>query len=193
MSSKQRVGIMIDTESLGLGPKSVMLQFAAVVFDRDDPETILREIEEYFPAQPQIKLGRTVEFSTILFWMQQPDAARTKMALNSGDDFDELAALFNSIGRKLTQVMEEYPDYEVFARGTQHDIPMIQSLFDDLGQPTPWHYDRISDLKTLMKEAKVGKREVPVRAGLIPHHALSDCKSQIDCLAYTWHKLSAQA
>jgi hypothetical protein len=192
----KRVGIMIDSESLGLEPKSVMTQFAFIAFDMDDPESIIKEDEYYLPIQPQIKpLGRTVNGDTIIWWMDQPDAARKMFRQNRGNDYDELVALVQSAARKIGQVIADVTElggtYEVISRGTDHDFPMIQSLFDDLGLEAPWKYDAKMDLRTVMKEAGIKKGDVEVRAGLVPHHALSDCRYQIDCLIEAWRRKGA--
>jgi hypothetical protein len=44
-----------------------------------------------------------------------------------------------------------------------------------------------------MKEAGVGKKDVEARHGLIQHHALSDCRYQIDCLVESWRRKNAKS
>ena len=192
MTTKQNVGIMIDIETLDLTPKAVVTQIAVVAFDLDDPETIIREIEEYLPIQPQFNLRRTVNASTILWWMDQDEAARKRLKASAGDDFDELVALVNSVNRKLNQVIEAADTVEVWARGPQFDIVTLESLFSDLGQMAPWRYDSVRDLRTALALAGVAKGDVPMRAGLVAHHALSDCRHQIDCLMEAQRRMRAQ-
>lgn len=192
-----RVGIMIDSESLGLEPKSVMTQFAFIAFDLDDPDTIIKDDEYYLPIQPQIKpLGRTVNGDTIIWWMQQSDKARATFKENRGNDYDELVALVQSGIRKISQVIQEVTEaggeYVMIARGSDHDFPMIQSLLDDLGIETPWRYDLKIDLRTIMREAGVGKSDVTPAPGLVVHHALSDCRYQIACLVESWRKKNSK-
>lgn len=188
----KRVGIMWDTETLGLGPKAVVTQLTFVSFDLDDPDTKMREVEEFLPIQPQVTLGREVSASTILWWMRQPDEARAMFQKNDGEDFDELLALVNSVNRKLSQELDGAVEYEIWARGVSFDMPIIESLFNDVGQKPAYRYDRVFDLRTLMRDAKIGKADVPMRAGLIPHHALSDCLYQIDCLVEATRRMHAR-
>jgi hypothetical protein len=187
----KKIGIMLDIESLDVGPRSVVTQLAFAAFDLEDPDTILREVEEYLPIQPQINLKRTINADTIIWWMQQDDASRERFKRSSGNDMDELIALVNSVGRKLTQVLEDATEYEIWARGPQFDCVNVQTLFNDCGQVSPWEYDKVMDLRTLMKQALLKTSDVPLPVGLVKHVALDDCKYQIVCYAEAIRKLRA--
>lgn len=186
-----RVGVMMDIESLDLGPRSVITQIAFIAFDLDDPDTLIRQVEEYLPIQPQQFLGRTINSDTIIWWLQQDDASRNRFVQNKGNDMDELQSLVNSVGRKLSQVLEDSADYEIWARGPQFDIVNIETLLDDCGEKIPWKYDRVRDLRTMMAAAGVSKADVEMPAGLIPHVALDDCKYQILVYAEAIRRLHA--
>jgi len=178
----KRVGFMMDIESLDLGPNSVVTQIAFVAYDLDDPEIIYREVEEYLPIQPQIALSRTINADTIIWWMQQDDKARARFEANRGSDMEELIALVGSVATKMAAVIEECSEYEVWARGPQFDMVNVESLMLACGVQTPWKYDRVRDLRTVMELANVHTKDIPLPAGLVQHVALSDCKYQIVCL-----------
>jgi hypothetical protein len=74
MTESSKLGIMLDLETLDLGPRSIITQVGIIAFPLDDPETEMRRISEYLPVQPQFELKRTVSFSTVLWWMEQEDA-----------------------------------------------------------------------------------------------------------------------
>ena len=192
--TKKRTLIHIDVETLGLTSKCVTTQLAALGIDMDDPEAERREVEEYLPIQPQLTLGRTIDASTLLYWLgpKVSEDARLRFQRSSGDDMDELTALVQSFHSKVTRLIDEATYYEVWARGPQFDINIIESLFNDLGLAAPWAYDRIFDLRTTMNLAGVDKREVTPRAGLIPHVALHDCKYQADCYDEAMRRLRAK-
>lgn len=186
-----KVGIMKDIESLDLGPKSVVTQLAFVAFDMDDPEDQFRVVSEYLPIQPQIFLGRTINADTVIWWMNQSEEARAGFKQNTGNDMDELTSLVNSFNRKLSQVIEGADDYEIWARGPQFDIVNIETLFGDCGEQVPWKYDRVRDLRTLMKLAGVATADVIRPADQIDHVALDDCRYQILCYQQAMRKLHA--
>jgi hypothetical protein len=49
---------MIDLESLDTGPRSVVTQVGVIAFQMDDPDTEIRRIGEYLPAQPQMEMSQ---------------------------------------------------------------------------------------------------------------------------------------
>lgn len=176
----QRVGIMIDLESLDTAPRSVVTQVGILAYHLDDPETEIRRIEEYLPAQPQLELKRTVSFDTILWWMKQEDVARSKLDESAGNDMEVLLSLVRSIHRKLSELIRSVGEanVEVWARGPQFDVVNLESLFVDCGLSAPWRYDTVMDLRTLGRLAKISSASVD-RSGLIPHIATEDAKFQI--------------
>jgi len=187
----KNVGIMVDIESLALAPKAVITQLAFVAFDLDDPDTEIRHDEEFLPLDPQLILARVISGDTLIWWMQQDDKARARFEENKGNDFQELVALVQSWIRKFEQATVGADRVEVYAQGPQFDIVTIESLLSDLGLEAPWKYSQIRDLRTLMGESGLKKGEVPLAPGLVPHHALSDCRHQIDVLQETWRRIRA--
>lgn len=187
----RRVGIMVDTESLGLGAKCVVTQMALLAFDLDDPTEYLAMEEQFLPITPQTTIKRTIDGDTVLWWMKQADAARAMFERNSGNDFPELIALTQHFFDHIASIIEDAAEVEIWARGTDHDISILKSLSEDLGVKLPWRYDSVRDLRTLMSAAGVGKKDVAERVGNIPHHALSDCKYQLDCYIESQRRLRA--
>jgi len=186
-----KVGIMIDLETLDTGPRSVITQVGIIAFPIDDPETEIRRISEYLPAQPQIVLNRTISFETVLWWMDQEDIARKRLKESSGNDMEQLLAFVRSIHRKLSDLIRSVGEnnIEVWARGPQFDVVNLESLFIDCGQSVPWKYDTVMDLRTLGRLAKVETKDVD-REGLVPHVAIEDAKFQIrfyvECIRKLW-------
>lgn len=193
MTQERNIGIMVDIETLGLKPNTVVTQIAALVYDIDDPDTHYRQVDEYLPIQPQMtQLGRQIDADTMLFWMQQNDTARKRFDMNTGNDFDELQALVQSVHSKLTQEIGNSATHEVWARGPQFDIAILDSLFGQFGLSAPWRYDRVFDLRTIMLAAGLKKDDVPMPAGLVKHVALHDVKYQMLCLLESWKSLRAK-
>lgn len=186
-----RVGIMLDLETIGTGVRAPILQVAFIAFDLDDPDNRFRKVEEYLPITPQVKtFSRHIDFDTMLFWQKKPNAVE-RFANNTGDDFDELDALVKSVNSKMTQAISDRY-HEVWARGINFDLPIWESLLTDLGQQEPYRYDSGSDLRTIMREAGITKKDVERPAKWPEHHALSDCEYQIDCLAEAWRRIRAR-
>lgn len=180
MADVSRLGIMLDLETLDLGPRSVITQVGIIGFPLDDPDTEMRRINEFLLVQPQIALNRTISFDTILWWMDQEDKARAKLKESAGNDMEELLAAVRSVHRKLSDLIRSVGErnVELWARGPQFDVVNLQTLFVDCGLDVPWAYDCVMDVRTLGRLAGVSSSEVD-RAGLVPHVAIEDAKFQI--------------
>lgn len=183
--TQNRIGLMLDNETLDLGPRSVVTQVGIIAFPLDDPDSELRRIDQDLPVQPQLTLGRTMSFATVLWWMQQEDKARARFIENTGNDMEELLAFVRSIHRKIGEVIHQAggkQNVELWAKGPQFDVVNIETLFSDCGLDVPWSYDSVMDLRTTMKLAGVRTEDVD-STGIVKHVAISDCKFQIRCYA----------
>lgn len=189
----KKLGIMLDLETLDLGPRSCILQVGIIAFPMDDPETEERRIDQYLPIQPQIALGRTFSWKTMRWWMEQDEKAKERFIDNDGNDMDELTALVRSIHRKLTDIIASVgpTNVELWAKGPQFDVVNLETLFADCGLEAPWPYDSIMDLRTIMKLAGV-KRDQVDSSGIVPHVAVSDCQFQIRCLVEAQRQLRSR-
>jgi hypothetical protein len=188
----RRVGVMWDTESLGLPANSMVRELAFIAFDLDDPETTIKEVEEFFPLEVQEDLNRPISISTVAWLLDQPKDVQQGIKANIKGDFDELQALVRSIGRKYRQVIESANEVENWFARPQHDVPMIESLFRACGEPLPWHYSTVNDLRTLMNQAGIPIRSPELESlkkGLILHTARGDCLFQIRCYAEARRRL----
>src|SRR5574338_936367 len=190
MNDSKKLGIMLDNETLDLGPRSAILQVGIIAFPLDDPETEERRIDQYLPIQPQLALGRSVSFETVLWWMGQDDKARERFIDNKGNDMDELTALVRSVHRKLTDLIASVgiDNVEVWAKGPQFDVVNLETLFVDCGLEAPWKYNTVMDLRTLMNLANCHTADVD-SSGIVPHVAISDAQFQIRCYAEAMRRL----
>lgn len=186
------VGVMFDIESLDTGPTSVVTQIAMVVFDQNDPENILGEVNEFLPIDPQLKVGRTVSAATLTWWMHQSPEARAKFELSLGNDDIELTSLVRHVMRKFREFIGDSV-YQVWARGPQFDIVNIESLCALAQEPVPWSYSSVRDLRTQMDAAGISTDDVPRKESYLPHVARFDCLYQLDCLAAANAKLGQYA
>lgn len=188
-----KVGLMLDLETLDIGPRSIVTQVGVIAFPLDDPETEMRRISEYLPVQPQVALERTMSFQTFLWWLDQEETARKRLRESAGNDMEEMLALVRGVHRKLSDLIRSVGEQniELWARGPQFDVVNLESLFVDCGLYAPWRYDTVMDLRTAARLAGVKSEDVD-RAGLIPHIAVEDCKFQIRVYMEAMRKLRSQ-
>jgi hypothetical protein len=180
----KRMGLMWDTESLGLPSGTMIYDIGFVAFDLDDPDTIVKDVNEHLPLRPQAKLGRFVDVDWLPYFLKMGPAKQKVILDNIDGDMDELLALIRSILRKYQQVTEGVPHVENWFARPQHDIPLIQDLLQSCGEKLPWPYDSVNDLRTLMNQAGMSARDPKTKElahGLTLHTARGDCLYQIRC------------
>lgn len=142
---------MIDIESLGLGPRVVVLQIGAVLFGRDEitiggfPEVNRFSVD--LDLQSQIDGGRKIDASTLMWWLTvAPEEARRRV-------FVERAP--RPINAALADLSSFLRGVErVWARGPQFDLVNLESLYTDLGMGVPWSYRAVRDSRTLLEFAE---------------------------------------
>ena len=152
--------IMIDIETVGTGPNACILTIAAQTFD---PLSVGYQKQDYYArvdvdSQPD----REVDDSTVEWWATQPEEGRIplKQAL------EELSKL--CFHCKLT-----------WANGTTFDMVILENAMKQLKLPIPWQFWNVRDARTVYSLYP----DLPKpRAS---HHALEDCRRQIDLLQQT--------
>lgn len=181
--STDKMIVMVDIESLDVGPRSIVTQIAMVAASADTEETFEDHVVwSFLPMQPQLDLihPRTISATTFWWWMQQEDSARMKFEKNIIDDFEALPVLMRHLTREFKR-MTDGQDYELWARGPQFDVTNIESLFKDCGMSAPWDYNKVRDLRTLMTEAGLRSADIPRPSHFIEHEAMWDCRYQLMC------------
>lgn len=174
--------VMLDIETLDLGPRPVITQVALLGYDLNEDELLDSSHVHYYPIEPQQKIipARTISASTIAWWMKQSDEARERFELSTAVDFEDLVALarnlvtvFNSLTRNGTT------NYELVARGPQFDVVAVETLLTELGLEVPWDYRKVRDLRTMLAMAGLNEKNIAKPIGFIPHVAYWDSRYQI--------------
>jgi DNA polymerase III epsilon subunit-like protein len=168
---------MIDIETLGTRPGCVVLTIGAVKFNPNSfaapgPGLYLRpDIEE------QVSLGREIQEDTVLWWEQQAEDVREEAL--SEDNRQALLEVTKEINRFLVGVNN------IWAQGPAFDFVIMESLYRDLGIPTPWNFWQVRDSRTLF--GVHGDPREKGKAGL--HNALEDCVSQATAVQKVYHQI----
>lgn len=157
--------IMLDIETLGKGPNAVIVAIGAVAFD----ETGLGSTF-YLNIKPQscVDLGMQMDADTVMWWMQQSEAARKALA-KGGVGITEALQAFS------VYVEEQGPDVEVWGNGATFDNVILASAYRLAGIERPWSYkgDRCyRTLRALFPQIKAAD------TGGTAHNALDDAKYQ---------------
>lgn len=161
---------MLDFETLGQKPDTTVLSLGAVFFTR---EGILKEKEWVFDLKGQFNARRSVTADTLLWWMQQSEAARkvftdTKKGIMVKDFLHEMNCLIAN------------PDTCVWGNGATFDVGIIENMYHTFQMELPWKFWNVRCYRTLKMMFGIEK-VAPPREGT-HHNALDDARYQAKCL-----------
>lgn len=156
--------VMLDLETLGNGPNSVIIAIGAVKFDVFG---LGEEFYEVVDAQSCIDAGLQLDVSTVMWWMRQSDAARAE---------------FQRTGGPLTEVLQRFTDFlgedmdniRVWGNGASFDNVILGNAYRKAKLEQPWKfyndrcYRTVKNLFPLIELERTGTA----------HNALDDAKTQ---------------
>lgn len=157
--------IMLDIETLGTRPDTVILTIGAVKFD-----PFSSRIGEGLYIKPdvdeQIADGRTFTDGVIEWWGTQPEDVREEaLGLEGRISVQET---YHQLNKFLVGADK------IWCQGPVFDICILENLYHQYEWPIPWHFWNIRDSRTLF--GVHGDPRIKNKAGL--HNAMEDCISQ---------------
>ena len=161
------LNIMLDLETLSTRPNAAIVQIGLYPFDPTMPtwegDTQLINVE----PQSVIDAGFHVDWKTLLWWMDHPDAMKTLASPGAGWPIkDALVMVANYLNR--------FPYAEIWGNGAAFDPPVLENAFHRMGLDVPWSYRNVRCMRTL----KALWPSVPRVEPELAHNALSDAKAQ---------------
>lgn len=166
--------LMIDIEGLGTGPDTTILTIAAQSFD--PLGSGYHERFYYARIDLESQDNRSIQQGTIDWWATQPEQAKEEA--------------FGEQGRiPLDQALDELSKFIwqsklIWANGPTYDMNIIEHAYKSYGKPLPWQFYVVRDARTIYSLWPDLPRPPT------SHHALEDCRRQIDMLQATLKHLS---
>lgn len=160
--------IMIDIETCGTGVDACILTIAAQCFDPLDRATLYNDRFYYARVDPDSQPDRNISQGTIDWWATQPKQAQEEA--------------FGSEGRiALKQALEElhrltWHCKRTWANGPTFDMNILEHAYKSYNMVLPWQYYNVRDARTVYSLCP-NLNKYPAS-----HHALEDCRRQIDLL-----------
>lgn len=165
--------IMIDLETMGSRPGSVIASIGAIMFD-----PVEGKLGESFYLNVDMgsaaSAGLTFDGDTISWWLQQSQEAREALRSDPRPLADVLDA--------LTLFFREEGAYFFWSHGANFDEPVLSAAYEALRKKRPWTYSASRCTRTIFDLANVK----PDRASGVHHNALDDARAQAQavCEAY---------
>lgn len=157
---------MVDLETMGLQPESVVVSVGMVRFNANG---IVSEFYERLDMQEQVEAGRTIDPSTVQWWARQSASVREELAsLSRSPVEDALIRLrqFSHTGDNKTGPLWGY--------GAAFDNVVLRSLYRTFNVGYAWSYRQDMCFRTV---ANMAGFEFGEFNGL-EHHALDDARNQ---------------
>ena len=182
--------ISLDFETLGLGENAALLSIGAVAFDPASGEL---GSEFYSAIDPRTQPNRDIDPSTVLWWLKQDDAARSKITdalkftdmIESGEVdalegeaveevFENAAHPIHHVARAFINWVEHFNDeVEVWTNGSV-DHAWLESMMKYSGLKNPIKFWNQRDYRTL----KALYPDVTAEFSGVKHNALDDAIHQ---------------
>lgn len=162
--------LMIDIEGLGTGPDTTILTIAAQEFDPLVRGNFGRDF--YARVTLESQEDRSIQQDTIDWWATQPAAVREEAFCEEGRV--DLREALEGLHRVAWHARR------VWAQGPTYDMNILEHAYKSLNMALPWRYFSVRDSRTVFSLCP-NLSKYPAS-----HHALEDCRRQIqllwDCL-----------
>jgi len=174
--------LMLDLETMGNKSNSVICSIGAIEFDIETGDTG-REFYTRVDIQSCLDIGLTVDGSTIEWWLNQNEKART--AISGGKFMDIIQALcefskfIEIIGGKQLQI---------WGNAARFDLGILEDAYCAIKINIPWDFRLERDVRTLVSFAPKVKEHYPSLG--TEHNPIDDCKFQIGYCSAIWQKLN---
>lgn len=123
-------GVMIDLETLGNRPGSVLLAIGAVCFGGGKlGERFYTRID----PQSCVDVGLQMDVSTVMWWLQQSDVARAEICKPG-------IPLSAALGQFTAWVLSETVDAEVWGNGASFDNTLLVEAYRACRLEPPWKF-----------------------------------------------------
>lgn len=158
--------IMIDIETLGTTPGSVVLSVAAVYFD---PNTGQVGSKLFLPILlgDSMAYGMRIEPSTLSWWLEQRPEILKKSFSDGLPLVDVLSQLSVFIGVGT--------DHKVWGNSARFDLGLLEAAYKAVGKPIPWSFRNERCYRTITSHWPV-ELEKDERTA---HDPIADCLYQV--------------
>jgi len=158
--------IVIDLETLGIGPRAVIATIGVVVVEQLQ---VTRELYLRAELEGWQQRERQCDASTSAFWLRQSEAARHELTTK-----EARLPLDVALGH-IIELVDPYHRPCVWANSPSFDCAILHNAFDQCAFDTPWEYWQERDIRTLTALFPAVK-EIPFEG--IKHHALHDARHE---------------
>lgn len=123
---------MLDLETMGIRPGSVIVSIGAVEFDPWSAR-LGRTFYQTCSIASAVDVGLAMDPETITWWLQQNDAARAELSSAKGDLKSSLIAFSHWLGQCGGKV-------RIWGNGSDFDNALLAEAYHRVSNPVPWKF-----------------------------------------------------
>lgn len=167
---------MIDIETMGNMSHSAIVSIGAVRFDLETGKTgatFYMNVD----LQSCLDAGLIINADTLMWWLNQSEAARKKI-IEKGHPLNKALISLSAFVTK---------DDQVWGNSARFDLGILSDALNTLGMPIPWDFRKERCVRTLVSFAPEVKDAEPNTG--VAHDALADCMFQINYCSKIFNKL----
>lgn len=167
--------LMVDLETMGVSPRSVVLTLGAVTFNPYTDE-IYDDLYLKIDLDDQDKLGREIDQNTLDWWAKQEPKVMEEAFSSDGR-----IGLENAVNafHKFAWGCDKF-----WSHGAVFDLMIIEDIYRQLKRPIPWEFWRLRDTRTLFDLA-----DPEMEKSVEQHNALFDAIRQAKGVQTVYRKL----
>lgn len=162
-----------DIETLGSRPYSSVISIGAVGFNRHTGEIHDEGFHIVVSATDCAAKGLRMDPDTVIWWMQQNDAARKVFSPGGGTTTDYALEALN-------KYLEESCNFSnssgVWGNGSGFDINLLEDMYELSRPRCPWRFWQSRDVRTVVDIAALDKKAYRLEG--THHNALDDAINQ---------------
>lgn len=168
--------VMIDLETLGTSPGSIILSIGAVSFC-----PMRQEIRDEFYVnvcrENSQACGMTIDQSTVDWWSRQSQEAIAALLVDPVHPSDA--------AQKFREFWSISNGEFVWSHGATFDIPLMEAMFRITCMPVPWKFWNARDTRTIFDISRCN----PDRTKGTHHNALDDARNQAEAVLKAYRSL----
>jgi exodeoxyribonuclease VIII len=161
--------IMLDLETLGTKPGSVILSIGAALFNAEE---VFDTFEAFIDPVSSEEYGLTTSAGTALWWMEQSEDARRSIVFGVRKHVYEVLDHFSQWVKSCDE------DVSIWGNGVAFDNTLLRAAYEKCGMKAPWEFWQDRCYRTVKKMFP----EILLKRVGVAHNALDDATSQANHL-----------
>lgn len=156
----EQTHVVVDLETYGTRPGSVILQIGAKAFNRGTELTVNDNFSTTINYPDSVGFGFTVDQSTVDWWKKQPTQLHravlsgVKSVAEALDSFEDFI---------LTLYKESHAGLNIWGNSNDFDLGLLKAYYHRFDQETPWKFRDERDFRTLKEVFRVDYEEIKQR------------------------------